>query len=154
MSRSCGACSACCTAIGVTELQKGPGDPCTALVQIGERKPGQGGCSIYKFRPPTCKSFECLWLKGVFSGSDRPDRSGLVFHVPDELEQKNLDMIMATEVWAGASTEPKGKELVIRASRVTKVVVGPFGEAKVNAYFKESPKRVGTKIIVEKLKAV
>lgn len=68
--RQCGDCTACCSALGVPELAKKPGDPCSNICA--------SRCAIYADRPASCRAFECLWLKGLGTGRDRPDLSGVV----------------------------------------------------------------------------
>jgi hypothetical protein len=54
--RSCEGCDLCCTAPGIKELGKPPGERCSNL--CGE--PG-ASCSIYASRPKVCIDFHCLW---------------------------------------------------------------------------------------------
>ena len=49
--RKCGACTLCCTALAVPELDKPNGVPCKHLTPEG--------CGIYEDRPPSCRAFEC-----------------------------------------------------------------------------------------------
>jgi len=69
--RSCGECSLCCTILRVDELAKLAGADCTHL------RSG-AGCGIYERRPGICRAYRCLWLRGAFEESDRPDRLGAV----------------------------------------------------------------------------
>jgi hypothetical protein len=55
-TRSCAGCDLCCTAPGIAQLRKPPGEPCVHL--SGE--PGRS-CSIYASRPKICIDFHCLW---------------------------------------------------------------------------------------------
>jgi hypothetical protein len=80
--RSCGtsgepACTACCTIMGVSELKK--------PAHVSCRHIGQGCCTIYAERPPSCASFMCAWLAsdpgGLIDDSMRPDRIGIVFTI-------------------------------------------------------------------------
>ena len=73
---ACGTCRVCCTVMGVEEIAKAPGDKCVHL--CGK------GCSIYQFRPASCREFECLWLQtqtrdAPMPKSMRPDRCGVMF---------------------------------------------------------------------------
>ncbi|MBW2275618.1 MAG: hypothetical protein JRG96_20350 [Deltaproteobacteria bacterium] len=70
-SRSCGACSLCCTVLRVDELHKLGGTPCPELR-------ADSGCSIYAKRPRICRAYRCLWLEGGLQEGDRPDRLGAV----------------------------------------------------------------------------
>ena len=71
-TRACGACTACCTSLGVPELPKAAGDPCPHS--------GAHGCSIYDSRPASCRAYRCLWLQGLFRAEHRPDLLGLIAH--------------------------------------------------------------------------
>ena len=70
--RVCGECSLCCTVLRVDPLAKLAGTPCTHLGR------GGAGCSIYAARPPICREYRCLWLRGGLAPEDRPDRLGAV----------------------------------------------------------------------------
>jgi hypothetical protein len=72
-ARSCGGCTACCTALGVVELKK------KMWVRCDEEC--TSGCSIYDNRPQSCRDFTCLWLTGNIEGDERrrPDQLGLIF---------------------------------------------------------------------------
>lgn len=72
VERSCGSCTACCTIVGVAELEKPPGKPCVHEVP-------KVGCRIYADRPASCRTYQCLWLLGALDDQeDRPDRLGVV----------------------------------------------------------------------------
>ena len=68
-SRSCGACSLCCTILRVDELAKPAGRDC--LHQRGAQ-----GCAVHATRPPICRAYHCLWLQGGLEDDERPDRTG------------------------------------------------------------------------------
>lgn len=70
--RVCGECSLCCTLLRVDPLAKLAGTPCPHLGVGGT------GCSIYAARPPICREYRCLWLRGGLAPEDRPDRLGAV----------------------------------------------------------------------------
>jgi hypothetical protein len=71
--RSCGPCTACCTAVGVEEIAKPPGTPCPSCTGTS--------CAVYVDRPASCRSYTCLWLAGHIEGDERrrPDNLGLLF---------------------------------------------------------------------------
>ena len=72
MTRHCGPCTLCCTALRVVELDKPAGERCRHL--------GPRGCRIYDERPASCRAFECLWLqRDAIPSNLRPDKSGAVF---------------------------------------------------------------------------
>jgi hypothetical protein len=54
--RTCDGCDLCCTAVGVGELSKAPGERCQHL--CGE--PGRS-CGLYPDHPVSCQEFVCLW---------------------------------------------------------------------------------------------
>lgn len=75
--RECGGCTECCTAIGVVELNKPPGVRCQHLTEQG--------CGIYEDRPPSCRSYFCLWADEKAAALDlpdwgRPDRTGVLLN--------------------------------------------------------------------------
>jgi hypothetical protein len=71
--RSCGPCSACCTTMGVSELNKPEHVACLHL-----KSPN--GCGVYENRPKSCREFKCLWLSGVVENDElRPDLCGVVW---------------------------------------------------------------------------
>ncbi len=51
------------------DFDTGPGERCPNLSS------GCTACGIYETRPQSCRQFECLWLQGFGSESERPDRS-------------------------------------------------------------------------------
>lgn len=71
--RSCGPCSACCTATPVAELSKPAGVRCGNLIDSA-----CGSCSIYPDRPKACQVYRCAWLDGYGPDEARPDLIGLV----------------------------------------------------------------------------
>jgi hypothetical protein len=81
-TRSCGTCTLCCKALHVEGIDKEPGEWCPHCA------PGEG-CGIYERRPPSCRSFNCLWLLGHLGDGDRPDRIGAVFWAsPDNVRRE------------------------------------------------------------------
>lgn len=72
-SRSCGECTACCTGMAVTEINKPVETPCEHLKA--------GGCGIYETRPQSCQDFHCLWRIGFGRVMERPDRVGYFLDV-------------------------------------------------------------------------
>lgn len=69
--RPCSSCSACCTNMAVSELNKPAGVRCVHLTAGGK-------CGIYETRPKGCRDFDCFWRQGAGDPSTRPDRSGAV----------------------------------------------------------------------------
>lgn len=97
--RRCGPCVACCTTMGVPELEKPFNVPC---------KHAGTSCGIYTTRPPSCQAFECLWLQGHGRPEHRPDRLGIALDltVKDGLLGKAGEVIVAREVQHGSASDP------------------------------------------------
>jgi len=74
--RSCGTCNACCTVMGIPEIDKEPHSRCPSLTN---RPRSTKGCTIYDDRPKSCSVFRCAWLEGLGSKTERPDLIGAVF---------------------------------------------------------------------------
>ncbi len=72
--RTCGRCTACCTALGIIEIQKQERVPCAHL------KRGKPGCGLHGTpgRPTSCTTWRCAWRDGAGQPEDRPDRSGYI----------------------------------------------------------------------------
>jgi hypothetical protein len=105
-ARQCGACAACCTAEGVHELHKPPGQTCQFVCAQG--------CANYARRPASCREFECLWLQGAFDADLRPDTLGVVFSfapAPASMHPWRR-YVRAMEAELGASTRPACAELI------------------------------------------
>jgi len=81
-SRSCDGCDLCCSAPGIVELGKPPGQDCRHLAGAAGRS-----CSIYGTRPKVCVQFHCLWriTDRVLPAWLRPADCGflLAFNRPD-----------------------------------------------------------------------
>jgi hypothetical protein len=68
---NCDGCTACCTLLPVTEINKPRNVTCEHCAV---------GCSIYKDRPQSCRDFECAYLQGNnIPESLRPDKCGIMF---------------------------------------------------------------------------
>ena len=106
--RECGACTACCTVLGVAELEKGTYEPCTHLCEAG--------CGIYADRPGSCRTFECQWLRGALEVDGavdpalRPDACGVIFeYQPDSAFG---EAYAAWEVEPGASDSGPARRII------------------------------------------
>lgn len=123
----CGGCDACCIVFGVEELDKPPYTPCTKLLTLGMRNSrNDGGCSVYPDRPPACKDFECMWLKGVFGLQNphhRPDRLGLIFNLTHPNSIYGQQILTAWEAWEGAADEYQAKEFLLEVSKRCLVII-------------------------------
>ena len=111
--RSCGPCTACCTAQGVKEgleTPKPPGVPCVHLSACG-------GCAIYKSRPKECRNYSCLWLLGIGPIEERPDLLGVLYeHQPHPEAPQGLIIVRVLREGQERSTRVRWnmRELVKR----------------------------------------
>lgn len=75
MNRSCGDCTACCEGWHSANIEGHdmyPGRPCHFFCKQ---------CTIYEFRPPTCREYYCSWMlddRKAFPEWFRPDISGVI----------------------------------------------------------------------------
>lgn len=76
-TRECGSCTMCCKTMSVWEIEK-PNNVWCRHVQ------NHRSCAIYETRPQSCRTFNCLWLRGVGSDTMRPDRSRVVLVEADD----------------------------------------------------------------------
>jgi hypothetical protein len=114
--RSCGACTACCTILGVADLKKPSYVPCCHLAG--------NACGIYADRPRSCRIWSCNWLLGRDPGGDerhRPDALGLMF--ADEYVEGVGNLLVAYEVRSGAAREPKAAYVLNRLGKTRPVAV-------------------------------
>lgn len=125
VERTCGACTACCTVLGVLELEKPPYARCHHLAACG--------CAIYELRPAACRSWSCDWLLGGEPGGDernRPDALGIMF--TSEQVAGHGPLRLAYEVWPGAADGPMARSLINQVARAGPVAVlsnrGPTGQ--------------------------
>ena len=112
----CGACTACCTVLGVNSIGKAPHTPCEHLIQIGRVFPGQRpyGCSVYHERPRECKHFQCAYLMGCFGNQVpqyRPDKMGLMIQAP-HASSPLADSLICWELRPDACDTGVGKEFL------------------------------------------
>jgi len=71
IKRECGDCGLCCKLLEIPEFDAPKGKWCP---KYDKNK----GCTIYGNHPTQCKKFKCLWLLGVDSEKNRPDKSKVV----------------------------------------------------------------------------
>ncbi len=121
MTRDCGECSVCCSAMAVDELGKAPRFDCQHD-SVG----GSVGCAIYPTRPASCRRFVCGWLQGELREGDRPDRLGIMLTGGDSssplARDLGLTFVIAHEIATGALDEPALLAAAGRLAR-TRVVV-------------------------------
>lgn len=118
--RACGTCTACCTALAVTELDKAQDVECSH-VKLHK-------CSIYDERPVSCRGFSCIWLRdsagSIVSGEFRPDRCGLVLDMTTGAVGSDLPQaFVAHELWPNASRQGDGERLICTLSRHSVVII-------------------------------
>jgi hypothetical protein len=111
----CGDCTACCTVLAVTELNK--------PMRFACQHQCRDGCRTYLARPSGCRQFNCLWLRGALqqhksatelvshlptqdSGNPadeslRPDHSGVIWDYFVDGKDR-LPRLVAFEVWTEA----------------------------------------------------
>lgn len=118
--RSCGFCTACCTALGVKELKKAPGEPCNKLLQIGV------GCSVYHTRPPSCRDFECAWLQGLLPENAKPEKSGVVFTFTQPNNSFGQQVMVAYEAHQGSFHSIEAQLLLTQVAK-TKLIITVVG---------------------------
>ncbi len=106
--RECGSCSACCSVIGVPEIEKGIYETCEHLCEAG--------CGIYAERPGSCQTFECQWMRGVLEVDGaidtkmRPDGCGVIFDYQPETAFG--EVFTAWEVEPGASASGHARDII------------------------------------------
>lgn len=93
ITRKCGRCTGCCTALGVDAVGKKDMERC-----VHELK--HKGCAIYADRPAQCRNFFCLWKLGFGTRKDAPDQIGVVFD--GYIDDAGRAVLRAAEVRAGA----------------------------------------------------
>ena len=157
--RHCGACTECCSALAVAELEKPLWEPCKHLCPKG--------CGIYERKPDECTKFECFWLRGFFGGDEhRPDRLGLIFAIvsPERLglpksavqflRSRNVEkVIISWESRPLAASTQKGRYILDLLQRSYNVYLFPYLEnghrimrgPQFDEMLKESEKRLASR---------
>lgn len=111
-SRKCGNCSACCTVVGVAELEKPANVRCEHLGK------GKHACKIYDERPESCAGYQCYWTHGMASWQERPDKVGLIVDASPQLQAMwGRLAVQVREVWPGASRSKKGDKLIAKLAQ-------------------------------------
>lgn len=126
----CDGCTACCTIMGVHELNKPVNTRCVHC-EAGV------GCAIYETRPQSCRTFECVWLqtqRGMkpLARELRPDASRVVMstaaggetvvlnvglHRPDAWKRGAMGKLVSEMLAGGVSVLLKCGDDVRRLSR-------------------------------------
>ncbi len=120
--RECGGCTECCHSLGVPEFGKKSQEACRFAV-CGK------GCTVYRVRPKSCRTFECLWKQGWFSEAERPDQSGVIFVLQYQhaTRRPTLTLYMRDANW---EQSPRLKMLVDQLSASDTIVVNsPAGHS-------------------------
>lgn len=132
--RTCGQCTLCCKIYSVEELNKPKDTPCNLCTNKG--------CSIYSFRPNTCRIFECFWLKTPeVPDHYRPDKLGLLV---DGNKGDNLLKVMLDPDKPTAAQSELGKEfldLLVRGGNNLVIVLG-YQLTYVPGHGREVPKKL------------
>ena len=127
----CGACTACCDAIGVPALGKPYYARCVHL-NIESKT---GGCGIYATRPDECVKYRCAYHLGLLGNRTdrRPDQSGLLITLQPEQGKWSIDIF---ESKPGAATSDRVRFIaqMIRTHKRTRhlafcetIRIFPFG---------------------------
>lgn len=113
-NRSCGECTACCTAMAIVELDKPEFSACEKLNTPDGAPGSRPGCADYHNRPASCRGFRCAWLNGfpMTDASHRPDRLGLIL-----IPTIDPQAIQVREVWPNASQEVRAQHLITELRR-------------------------------------
>lgn len=114
VNRHCGECTACCTLLGVPELEKARYTPC-------EHDTGKS-CGIYEQRPPSCRAFQCIWLQGLVPLEERPDKTGIIWSVTVPKPGKPQYPV-AMEVTDGASKVEPALSMILKVTERTPVII-------------------------------
>jgi hypothetical protein len=119
-TRICGECTACCTVLGVVELNKPAYTTC---------RHDCGRCAIYESRPKTCRIWSCGWLLSHIEGDERrrPDRLGLLFN-REALDGKPITVVY--EVWPDAATHSNNAFLLRKMSQQMPIVLRAYQTRK------------------------
>jgi hypothetical protein len=112
--RVCGECTACCTVLAISELQKPARWACDHV--------DCSGCGIYENRPQTCRDFQCAWLRDDIPGdaSLRPDKLGVLFDFFYSTATGGSRFV-AFELWNGAFDEAPAAALLDMIAKVRQV---------------------------------
>ena len=119
--RICGTCSLCCKLPYVAELNK----PIDTWCQ--HARPGNGGCSIYRDRPTSCRGFICGWLSGELKVGDEwfPARCKMIIspRVPGQNVAERGFLITVDPAYPNAWRRTPYYEHLLALARQTFVVI-------------------------------
>lgn len=124
--RPCGDCQACCTIVGIKELDKPNWTRCPHQYA--------GGCDIYDERPPTCRGYSCLWQAGWLPPDKqlRPDHLGIILDLRNASGAETVRAgdevtVQVWEVWPGALEDALVRRLLDGLARQHDVIVRRYG---------------------------
>ena len=106
-SRTCGGCTACCTAMRIPSLGKPAHQSC--------KHECAAGCAIYADRPRECRDWYCLWVRDdgrAFADHHRPDRLGVFFTASKPDAITGVQILAAHELQPGIADTPEPQEVV------------------------------------------
>lgn len=125
--RTCDGCDACCVlwSIGEPNVTKLAGERCPNL-------DGDGLCRMYSDRPPTCSSYECLWLRGELPEEYQPALTGVT--VDRVLTETGHVIFRCAAARPGALKSDEGKEILdyMLASSAIPVYVVAYRDGPVS----------------------
>jgi Fe-S-cluster containining protein len=130
--RECGECQACCEVIAIN------GDENCSPSDNYERCQHQcsSGCGIYSKRPEECRTYECLWQRGMLTSEEmRPDKLGVLLDRRmtgiGEKGSRPREVIAIWETRPGALNEEAVKTLIkwIKVNTRVLMMVIKYGDA-------------------------
>lgn len=109
-ARECGECGECCFALDV-DVDGGS--------KMTECPHFCGGCTIYEDRPKSCADWNCLWITGDAPKSQRPDRTKIIFWLPDldTAARWSNRLVMAAETMEAAHRMPSTEKYIRKLQR-------------------------------------
>lgn len=127
-ARPCNGCTACCTTLGVHDLNKVPGQACKHEIK--------NGCGIYQRRPMECRQFFCMWRLGLMAEDERPDKNGIVLN---PREMNGVSFLMVAEAFPGAVDAAAEKLEELAVAQGIAIVFGNVQEQMVTRVFGSAP---------------
>jgi hypothetical protein len=148
LGRECGTCIACCTTMGVAELDKKAGEECVHTCDKG--------CAIYDSRPDACQRWNCMWIAGYLPEALKPEECGVIWDSSHH-ELVDRELFTVREVRPGALEGKDTQEWLARVISKMMVlaithdgklsILGPTEQVKkLEAYILEKSKRQNLKI--------
>ena len=107
MKRKCDGCTLCCVIPAVPELKK----PINTVCPFCDK-----GCTIYQYRPQSCRDFNCGWIRGDMPKWMKPDKA----HVMIEYFPDDMPIVVAypeaghERTWRNAKNEKALKDAYVK----------------------------------------